>query len=198
MTSLREQIKEGNRLTRMRLGQDAPEYTQLPAHPEIRVAVVPLTERETQQGMLYAASIDVSDNSAGINARNRAAIHSDVWNALRDPGNIDAKVFASIEEMVVELEPFEIDHLADILTVLMDYASPASDGLTDKHLEALKKASETIGWNGLYGRRWAVVKLYLSVMSPELLAASLSGDGSTNSSTEKNASDESTSPASPS
>lgn len=196
MSLIGDKIKEANRLTRMRLGQDAPEFIDLPAHPEIRVAMVPLSERETQAGMLYAAALDVPDNTAGINARNRAAVNSDVWNAMRDPGNLDAKVFDSVDAMVDELEPFEIDHLADGLTVLMDYASPSVDGITDEMLSDLKKASEATEWSGLYGRRWAVVKLYLSVMSPELLAASLSGAGSTNSSTEKTASAESTSLAS--
>jgi len=192
MTSLSDKIKEANRLTRMRLGQEAPEYVELLAHPEIRVAMVPLTEAESQQGMLYAASLSVPDNHAGINARNRAAIHSDVWNSLREPNNLDARVFDSIEDMVQNLAPEEIDHLADHLTILMDYASPSADGLTEAVLDALKEASDSIEWSGLSGRRWAVVKLYLSVMSPELLAASLSGAGYTSSSTERSESDEST------
>lgn len=193
-----EQIREKNRLTRMRMGQEAPEYPELLAHPEVRIAMVPLSERETQAGMIYASSLNVPDNSAGINARNRAAVESDVWNSLRDPSNLDAKVFESIEDMVEELGPEEIDHLADHLTVLMDYASPSGDGLTDEVLDELKKASDKIEWRGLYGRRWAVVKLYLSVMSPELLMASLSGDGSTDSSTEKTENAESTSDVLPS
>jgi len=198
MSRLAEQIREKNRLARMRLGQDAPDLVDLPAHPEIRVALVPLSERETQMGMIHGASLDVPDNSAGLQARNRAVAHCDLWNAMRDPADLNAKVFSSIDELVDELAPEEIDTLLDHLSALMDYSSPYGDGLTDELLETLKKASEAIEWNGLTGRRWAVVKLYLSVMSPELLQVSLYGSGSTESSTEKNGSDESTSDVSPS
>lgn len=198
MTTLVEQIRSKNRLARMRLGQEAPELVTFQAHPEIRVAMVPLTERETQMGMIYGASLDVPDNSAGIQARNRAVAQSDLWNALRDPSDLNAKVFVSIDEMIDELAPEEIDSLLDNLASLMDYSSPHGDGLTDEILDTLKKASETIEWSGLTGRRWAVVKLYLSVMSPDLLQVSLSGLGSTDSLTERNENGESTSDASPS
>jgi hypothetical protein len=192
VSRLVEQIRERNRLTRMRLGQDVPEYVELPAHPEIRVAMVPLNERETQQGMIYGASLDVPDNAAGLQARNRAVACSDLWNALRDPSDVTSRVFVSIDEMVDELAPEEIDTLLDHLSSLMDYSSPSGDGLSDEVLDQLKKASETIEWNGLTGRRWAVVKLYLSVMSPELLQVTLYGSGSTDSSTLRNENGEST------
>lgn len=196
MSKLAEQIREKNRLARMRLGQDAPDLIDLPAHPEVRVAMVPLSERETQMGMIYGASLDVPDNSAGLQARNRAVAHSDLWNSLRDPADLNAKVFDSVEDLIDELAPEEIDILLDNLASLMDYSSPHGDGLTDEILDTLKKASETIEWSGLTGRRWAVVKLYLSVMSPELLQVSLFGSGSTESSTERNENGESTSDAS--
>jgi hypothetical protein len=198
MSKLADQIREKNRLARMRLGQEAPDLIELPAHPEIRVAMVPLSERETQMGMIYGASLDVPDNSAGLQARNRAVSHSDLWNSLRDPSDLNAKVFDSVEDLIDELAPEEIDILLDNLATLMDYSSPHGDGLTDEVLDHLKKASETIEWSGLTGRRWAVVKLYLSVMSPELLQVSLYGLGSTESSTTRSENGESTSDASPS
>jgi len=198
VTSIFEQIKEANRMTRMRLGQEAPEFPALLAHPEIRVAMVPLAERDTQAGVIYAASLGFPDNAAGLQASNRAVVHSDVWHSLRDPDDLTRKVFPSIEALVDELGPEEIDHLADHLTLLMDYASPTADGLTDKMLDDLKKASERIEWNALSGRRWAITKLYLSIFAPELLAVSLSGSGSTDSLTSTNGNDESISDASPS
>lgn len=196
MTSIFDQVREANRLTRMRLGQEAPEFPDLLAHPEVRVAMVPLVERETQASVIYAASLGYPDNAAGLQATNRAIVVHDVWQALRDPNNLDAKAFPTLEGMVDELAPEEIDHLGDFLVTLMDYASPALDGLTDEQLVVLKKASEKIDLSGLSGRRWAVTKLWLSVMSPELLAASLSGSGSTDSLTSTSGSDESTSGAS--
>ena len=196
MSSIFEQIKERNRLTRMRLGQDAPEMIALPAHPDIRVAMVPLVEAETQASMIYAASLGLPDNAAGLQATNRAVACHDVWQAIRVPESLDAKVFPSVEVMIEQLEPEEIDILADQLVAFMDYASPTADGITDEMLVVLKKASETIEWNGLSGRRWAILKLYLSVFAPELLAASLSGSGSTDSLTTTSESAESISGAS--
>ena len=196
MTSIFDQIKEANRVTRMRLGQEAPEYPDLLAHPEIRVAMVPLAERDTQAGVIWAASLGFPDNAAGLQASNRAVVQSDVWHALRDPDDLSKKIFPSIEAMTDELGPEEIDHLADNLMTMMDYASPTVDGLTDKQLDDLKKASEKIEWNALSGRRWAITKLYLSIFAPELLAVSLSGSGSIDSSTLTNGNDESISDAS--
>lgn len=189
--SIFEQIKEANRLTRMRMGQDAPEMVTLLAHPEIRLSMVPLVEKETQLGVIYAAGLGFPDNAAGLQASNRAVVHSDLWHSLRDPSDVAKHAFPSIEEMVEELGPEEIDHLADHMIVLMDYSSPALDGLTEQMVVDLKKASDKIEWSDLSGRRWAVTKLYLSVMSPELLAVSFSGSGSTESSTERTENDES-------
>jgi hypothetical protein len=129
MSKLADQIREKNRLARMRLGQEAPDLIELTAHPEIRVAMVPLSERETQMGMIHGASLDVPDNSAGLQARNRAVAHSDLWNSLRDPSDLNAKVFSSVDELIDELAPEEIDHLLDHLAALMDYSSPNGAGL---------------------------------------------------------------------
>jgi hypothetical protein len=190
-----DKIKEANRLTRMRLGQEAPQMVTLMAHPEVRLAMVPLVERETQAGVLYAAGLGYPDNASGLNASNRAVVHSDLWHALRDPDDFAAKAFPSIEAMTDELAPEEIDNLADELMALMDYASPTADGISEEQLVVLKKAFATIEWSGLSGRRWALLKMCLSTFAPELLAASLSGSGSTDSLTLTNENDESTSNA---
>jgi hypothetical protein len=192
LSTLYEQIREANRLKRMRLGQDAPEMVELPAHPELRVAQVPLSERETQAGLIAAAQLNVPDNHAGLQARDRLALTNDVWHSLRQPDDLSRKIFPSVETMVEELEPEEVDYLANKLTILMNYASPAIDGLTDEQLNELKKALAAIDLSALTGRQWAAMKLCLSVLSPQLLAASLSGSFSTDLSTMTNGNDEST------
>lgn len=192
MTRILDAIKEQTRLSRMRMGQDAPEFIDIPSKPEIRVVQVPLTEREAQIGVMAAASIKVEDNAAGLQLRNRTAIASDVWHSLRDPDNPEKRVFDSVDEMVDELDPSDIDYLADGLAMLMEYASPSVDGLSDEAVEELKKAFGEIDWSVLTGRRWAAVKLCVSTLFPELLAVKSRGSGSTDSSTTTNGNDEST------
>lgn len=190
--TMREKLREANRLARMRQGQDVPEDVALLTNPEIHFWQVPLLEWESQAGVVAAANLDVPDNMAGLNARNRVAIQSDVFHSLREPGNVDQKVFESVEDMVQELDPADIDHLADSLTLLMDYASPSVDGLTDEELNDLKKAFGETDWSELTGRQWAALKLCCQVLFPELLAVKLRGSSSTESSTPTSESAEST------
>lgn len=185
MPSVREAIKEQNRLARMRMGQEAPDFVDIPSMPGVRAVQVPLLEREAQAGIIRAADIDVPDNSAGLQARNRIAIESDVWHSLREIDDPSKHVFESIDEMVGEegLDPGDIDHLADNLRILMDYSSPALDGFSDKELDDLKKVFAETDWSALTGKRWAALKLCVSILFPELLQARSLGTGSTGSST---------------
>lgn len=191
MTSVRDAIREHNRLARMRQGQDVAERVTIPSKEGIEVALVPLNEGEAQAGIIAAANLDVPDNQAGMMARERAATISDVWHAVREPGDITKRVFATPEEMVEELESPDIDHIADHLVLLHNYASPALDGITDEELNELKKAFGEADWSALTGRRWAAVKLCVSTLFPELLQAKLRGSSSIESSTQKTDEDES-------
>lgn len=191
MSEIREAIRKANRLARMRMGQDAPEMAEIPSKPEIRVALVPLNEAETQQGLIEAANLDVPDNMVGITARNRVAVHMDIWNAIRDPEDVSKKVFESVDAMLVDLEPMDIDYFTDYLATLMEYSSPSLDKLSAEALDELKKVLMAIDWSELTGRQWLVLRLCLSVLLPDQLAAKLYGSTSTSNSTTKIESDES-------
>lgn len=196
MTRISDAIREGTRLARMRLGQEVPEWFTVPSKTDVRVALVPLTEAETQQGVIAAASLEVVDNAAGLAARNRMALHHDLWRAMRDPQDPQQLAFDSPTEMTELLTPDDIDFFSDHLTTLMDYASPSVDGLSEKDLDDLKKAFAEIDLNVLTGRQWAAVKLCFQALLPELLQAKLFGSISTESLTGTNESDESISAAS--
>jgi hypothetical protein len=183
---MREKIREHSRLARMRAGQEVPEFVTIPSMPEIRCVIIPLTESESQAGIIRAAALDVLDNAAGIQARDRICIESDVWHALREPDDFTQRVFGSIDDMLEELDATDISVLADELAALMDYASPAIDGLTDEQLDELKKAFGETDWNGLTGRRWALVKMACQALFPDLLRVKSLGSTSTESSTGKN------------
>jgi hypothetical protein len=188
---LREQIISNNRLARMRLGQEAPELIAIPSTPDVRMAQVPLTEAEIQRGVIAAASLEVDDNAAGLTARNRACLHSDVFHSLREPADVSKFVFHDVDDMLANLQGSDLDFLADSLTTLNDYASPAVDGLTDKELSELKKAFGETDWSALTGRQWAALKLACTALFPEILAVSLRGSSSTESLTTTTENDES-------
>lgn len=197
MTSrVREAIREQSRLSRMRLGQLAPEMVEIPSMVGIRVAIVPLTEGESQKGMARAADLDVADNIAGVQMRNRAAMESDVWHAVRDPEDISNKLFESVEIMVSELEPSDIDALMDKLTTLMEYASPSIDGLSNEDLNDLKKAFGQIDLSELTGQSWAATKLCFQTLLPDLLLVKLRGSSSIETLTPTSENEESISVAS--
>jgi hypothetical protein len=183
MTTVREAIRENNRLARMRNGQDVPERVEIPSMQGIGACLVPLTEAESQLGIVAAADLNVNDNQAGMMARERAATISDIWHALREPSDPTMKVFETPEDMTAALKPTDIDHLADKLVLLQDYASPSLDGMNEEELNELKKAFGETDWSELTGRRWAAVKLCCSILFPELLAVKLRGYSSTDSAT---------------
>src|SRR5256885_310526 len=129
MTTMREAIREGSRLSRMRQGNEVPDYVDIPSMEGVRVALVPLTEAELARGLSYAAQKgdDTPETFSGVQYRSRLAIQSDLWHAVREPGDITAKVFESIEDMVEVLEPSDIDYLNMQLATMMNFASPAMD-----------------------------------------------------------------------
>lgn len=166
--------------------------TTIPSKPEIRVAMVPLIEREAQRGVIAAAQLEVQDNAAGLQARNRIALESDVWHSLREPSDPTAKVFESVDQMIDELDATDIDFLSDELSALMDYASPAIDGISEEQLNSLKKAFGETDWSALTGWQWAALKLACQALFPNLLRVKSLGSTSTESSMERSASGEST------
>lgn len=196
-TRIRDAIKNASRLTRMRQGQLAFEYIEFDSlvgdsGDKVRLAQIPINESEAQRGIIEAANLGVADNYAGMTARNRAAMLSDVWHSLRDPSDLTKMAFESIEEMADALEPTEIDKGIDCLAMLMDYASPSIDGLSQEDLDDLKKAFAGTDWSALSGRRWAAVKQCCLTLVPELLQVKLSGSSSTDSSTTTSVEEEST------
>jgi hypothetical protein len=165
---------------------------EIPSMPHIRVAMVPLVEAEAQDGLIRSANLDVADNMAGINARNRAACVSDVWYASRVPGHLDEKIWDDPDEMVAELPPSDIDYLFDRLTILQDYASPSFANLSDKDIDELKKGFGAIEWRELTGRQASALVQCISLLLPELLAAKFFSFGSTQNSTQQTESETST------
>lgn len=198
MTSVREAIHEQNRLSRMRAGQLAPEYVDVPSKQGIRLALVPLTEHESRQGLLASAALDLPDNVSGFQIRNRVTLVTDVWHACREMDDPSEKVWRTPEEMEKEVDPADIDYLGMRLAMLMDYASPSLATLSDETIETLKKVSPTIPWRELTGMQAAAARVFLSTVLAQALPDNWSGFISTDSLTIKTENPESTFDAFPS
>lgn len=184
--SVKEAYKKHSRIARMRMGQDAPELVTLPSAPEVQFALVPLTESEHNMAIMYAASIDAPDNVLGIEMRDRAEqIHS-LWQALREPNDLEKRVFDSVDEMANLLERIDLNNLGDYYLRMIDESSPSLDGLSDEDLETLKKALLSLDMSVLFGKPWWHLKGFFSTLSPTQLRVKLPGSLSTPTSTMTN------------
>lgn len=193
---LREEIREASRIARIRMGQEAFEWCDIPSLEGIRVAMVPLTEAEEQQGLIASSKLDVPDNIVGYQVRQRVGQVHNVWMSCRLPDDLRRYIWDTPEAMMDEIEPTDVDYMFEALVTLQDYASPSLAKLSDKEVEEVKKAFVAIDWKGLTGRQANALVLALSRLLPEELQARLFSSSFTQSWTGKTESDESTSDAS--
>jgi hypothetical protein len=188
----REQIKAGSRLRRMRLGQEAPEFVNLRSNPEIRLALVPLTEAESEYGLKAAMTLPAEDNELGILYRDRWQQVCDLWNALREPHDVTNRIYETPQEMVEELETLDINYLSECYMRMLEDTTPSMDGVSDEQLEELKKAFVTIDWSVLSGKAWWHLKQCLFHLGQGQLKVKLPGSLSTENLITKNDESEST------
>lgn len=160
-------LRESRRVAKMRMGQGAPEYVVLKSDPEIRMAIVPLTEAEYQQALDAAATLELPDNGYAIELRDRTLQVHTLLHALREIGDPARKVFGSTQEMLDEetgLQPIDVNYIMDEYQRMIDFSSPALDGLSDDQLDDLKKAFVTIDWSALSGKPWWHLKGFFSTL----------------------------------
>lgn len=189
--ALIDEIREKKRLSRMRLGQEAPDIVPLLNVSEVRVAIVPLTEGEYDRALNAAAAIDAPENAYGVEARDRVLQQWTLLYALRDPTDPSKRIFESPEELTTELEVSEINHLMEMYARTIENSSPAMDGLNDEDLDTLKKAFQEIDLSALSGRAWWHLKHFLLNLTVEQLKVNSYGSSLTNKLTGTNEDQES-------
>jgi hypothetical protein len=190
--TLLDELRDKKRLTRMRLGQDAPEIVPLKTVPEVRVALVPLTEAQYHNALQSAASLDVAENAYGLEERDRILQVMTLLYAVRDPSDPSKQLFQTSEELTNEFEAVEVNWLMDHYARMVDDSSPASEGFSDEELGELKKALEKIEWSVLSGKPWWHLKSFLLTLSPEQLKVNYFGSTLTKKLTGTNENPEST------
>lgn len=168
------------KLERLRLGQASCEITEIPSDPEIRVAVVPLTEGEYSNSLYESEKLGTSATPAGSALADEIQRKWVIFYATRVVGNLTVLFFDDFAD-VDELDASDINHLYDIYLELVSTSSPSLMGLGEDDFNSLKALLPRIAWNELSGPQWYAAQRFLNSIQPDLLRASLSGSQSTES-----------------
>jgi hypothetical protein len=150
----------------------------LKSAPEVRMAMVPLTEAEHELSLAEAAAIDAPENEYGVEMRDRVLKSNHLYHALRAPEDVTQKVFNSWRECAELFELADLEYLGEEYAAMVHDSSPAFDGMDEEQLSELKKALETIDWSVLSGAPWYHLKAFFLTASPDALRASLYGRSS--------------------
>lgn len=169
MANIVEEIRSSRRIARMRLGQESPVMTSAKSAPEVRFAMVPLTEAEHELSLAEAAAIEAPENDYGVEMRDRVLKANHMFHSLRNPDEIKEKIFSGWKEVSEVLEFADLEYLGDEYAAMMHDQSPAYDGMTDEEVADLKKALETIDWSVLSGRPWWHLKMFFMTITPTQL-----------------------------
>lgn len=182
MASTAETIKE-RRLDRMRLGQAVCDYVTLISDPEIRLAIVPLTEAEYLQALEAVSKVNAPADVSGMQIRDRRQVQEITVRAVREDGDLVTRVWNTVSEMMASLDVADIDQIFDAYQEMAEKSSPSMEGLTGEDFENLRQAFLEMEWNELSGRAWFAFKRFLSTVIPQPLLGNSLGSGLTNSST---------------
>ena len=166
------------RFDKMRLGQAACEIESLLSDPEIRVALVPLTEAEYKECMEKSVKTELPENLAGHQFRDRILTEETLLRALREPDDLGKKVFQTTQELNELLDVVDINFLIDCYFEMSEKSNPSLDGITNEQMEDIKKVLVEMDWNALSGTQWYAARRFLSSLGPEQLMAKLPGSSS--------------------
>lgn len=188
-TSTAGRVKE-RRLERMRLGQAVCDFVSLPSDPEIRVAIVPLTEAEYRQALNKVAEVPLADDLAGASVKDRVQAQEILVRAIREEHDLTLRVYlddmekgTALEQLTGDLEVADIDEIIDHYNEMVAASSPSIDAIPDDEIENVKKALQTMEWKDLSGPAWYACKRFLSRILPSPLLDNFAGSLSTRSST---------------
>jgi hypothetical protein len=130
-----------------------------------------------------AASLNVPDNVAGNQLRDRAESREILSYSIRDPKDVSQRIYSSGVQLADDLEPVDVGFLIERYYEMADSNSPSLERLPEKEQAELKKALQEMDWNELTGRQWYAASRFLLSLMPKPLGDSLLGYGSTTPST---------------
>src|SRR4029077_11316853 len=161
-----ELLKE-RRAERLRLGKAVCEIVELVSDPEIRMALVPLTDAELQNSLVLAAQANASEISSTheVVLRDRIQKCAIIVACAREADDLQKPFFESMSE-INELESADINHIFTYFEQMMEFSSPSLDNISVEDMDEIKKALKEVDWNDLSGRSWYAAKRFLSTLTP--------------------------------
>jgi hypothetical protein len=177
----------------MRLGKAVCEMVELNSDPEIRIALVPLTDAEFQNSLMIAAQANVTEVSSTheVFYRDRVQKCAILLASAREPDDLNKPFFESLSE-VTDLDFNDITDLFSYYEQMMDFSSPSLDGISQEDMNEIKKALQETDWNDLSGRSWYAAKRFLSTFTPKQPQVNLFGSSPTSNSTTRSEEEKST------
>lgn len=166
------------KLARMRLGQDACDFVTLTSDPEVRFAIVPLTEAEYYQALEKVAEMTVPDSLAGAQLQDRRRAQEILVRAIREEFDLTKQVFQRVDELLAVVDVNDIDELVDGYNAMTARSSPSIEGIPPEEFQNLRELLQVMDWNALSGRAWYAAKRFLSEISPSPLLDNSPGSSS--------------------
>lgn len=163
----------------MRQGQSVCDFVEVPSDPEIRFAIVPLTEAEYMQALQAVGEMLVPDNLVGAEMMDRRRAQETLIRAIREESDLSQRVFDSIDDLMAEIEVADVDHLIDSYNEMTANASPTLDGIPPEEFVNLKELLQKMDWNALSGRSWYAARRFLGTITPSPLLDNSPGSSST-------------------
>jgi hypothetical protein len=167
-TDLKTEIRQ-RKLDRMRLGQAAADLVSLPSDPEIRIALVPLSDAEAQMALAEADRVEAGDNVAGLMLRDHVQRVTQLAFAIRDPQDFSQRVYRNGAELQEDLTETDVNYIYDAFIEMTENSNPTIEGIKPEEFDALKKALQEMDWSGLSGRSWYAAKRFLGALDRDQL-----------------------------
>lgn len=167
------------RLARMRMGQSTCDFVVLRSDPEIRFAIVPLTEAEYTQALNAVATMVVPENLVGMELMDRRRAQETLIRAIREESDLETRVFDDVESLMAEIEVSDVDYMIDEYNRMTAKSSPELDGIPKEEFQNLKELLQVMDWNALSGRAWFAAQRFLSEITPTPLLDNSPGSSST-------------------
>lgn len=163
-----ELFKE-KRAERMRLGNAVCEIVDLLSQPDMRVALVPLTDAEFQNSLMAAAQANVTDlaSTHEVFYRDRIQKCAIILASAREPDDLSKPFFETLQE-VTEMDYMDINHLFSYYEQMIEFSSPKLENLSEEELSEIKKVLLEMDWSALSGGSWYAAKRFLSSLTPTL------------------------------
>lgn len=174
----RERMSQGVDLEKMRLGQRACEIVTMPSDPEVRFALVPLTEGEYRRSLEIADQIEATTGNSGALVKSQVQKEMVLFFSAREMRDLSVPFFTN-EADISDLDQIDVEHAFDIYLEMTAQISPSLMGMSEEDFQPLKTQLPRISWSEMSGQEWYAAQRFLNLIQHRLLTVKSSGSSST-------------------